>query len=118
MISSVQNSAVSALQAFSTKIQSNSNNVANSLTDGYKKTRVTLSSKIPTGVEAQVEKVHTPGSVVFQDTGDGQQEVELSNVDIGQELPEMSMNSTMYKANLKTLQVADEMTGSLLKVKA
>lgn len=118
MISSAQNSALSALKAFSTRVQSNSNNVANSLTDGFKKTRVTLSSLESGGVQAQVEKINTPGSVVYQETSDGQKEVELSNVDIGQEFPEMNINSNLYKANLKTIQVADEMAGSLLKLKA
>ena len=44
--------------------------------------------------------------------------IEQSNVDLGQELPEMSLNSRFYEANLKTLQTADEMLGSLLKIKA
>jgi flagellar basal body rod protein FlgG len=30
----------------------------------------------------------------------------------------MSLNARFYEANLKTLQVTDEMLGSLLKVKA
>ena len=118
MISSVHNSALSALKAFGTKVQSNSNNVANSLTDGFKKTRVTLSTTDNNGVKANVEKVNSPGAVVYQETSNGQEEVELSNVDIGQEFPEMNINSTLYKANLKTLQVADEMAGELLKLKA
>jgi len=44
--------------------------------------------------------------------------VEQSNVDLGQELPEMNLNARFYQANLKTMKVADEMLGSLLKIKA
>ena len=118
MISPAHSSALTALQAFSTKVNSNANNVANSNTDGFKKTRVTLSSVKNGGVTANVEKVETPGSKFFQEGNNGLEEIELSNVDLAQEIPDMSINSTLYKANLKTLQVADEMAGSLLNLKA
>lgn len=118
MISPAHNSALTALQAFSTKVNSNANNIANANTDGFKKTRTILASKESGGVTANTEKVDTAGAVVYQETSIGMEEIELSNVDLGREIPEMSINSTLYKANLKTLQVADEMTGSLLKIKA
>lgn len=109
---------MAGLRAFSTRVNSNANNIANANTDGFKKTRVTLASTENGSVAANVEKIQTPGVVVYQEGTAGPDEVELSNVDLGQEIPEMSINSTLYKANLKTLQVADEMTGSLLKLKA
>ena len=115
MVSAVQ-SALSGLQAFGTRIQSNANNVANANSDGFKKTKVTLSSADPQGVRASVEKVDVPGSSVYQETSEGMELVELSNVDLTAELPEMIINSHAYKANLKTLQAADEMTGELLKI--
>lgn len=118
MISSIHNSALSGLNAISTKVRSNANNIANVNTEGFKKSRVTLAETKTGGVEAQVEKIDSPGPIVYQESNSGLEEVELSNVDLGQELPEMSLNSNLYKANLKTLQVADEMTGSLLKLKA
>lgn len=110
--------ALSALQAFGTKIQSNANNIANINTDGYKKTRVTLANTPPTGVQAQVEKTTTAGPTVYQEGPDGPETVELSNVDLGSELPEMGLNSIYYTANLKTIQTENEMVGSLLKLKA
>ena len=118
MISPAQNSALSALQAFSTRVNSNANNIANANTDGFKRTRVNLESTEPGGVKAVVEKMDTPGATFFQEGSSGQEEVERSNVELSREIPEMKLNSTLYKANLKTLQVADEMTGSLLNLKA
>jgi len=118
MISPAHSSALSALQAFGTRVNSNANNIANVNTDGFKKTRVSLESTEPAGVKAVVEKMDTPGAVITRDGVSGQEEVELSNVDLAREIPELSVNSTLYTANLKTLQVADEMTGSLLKLKA
>ncbi len=110
--------ALSGLKAFGTKIQSNANNIANANTDGFKKSRVNLASTSPQGVSATVEKVNSPGSSYFRETSDGMELTELSNVDLGSEIPEMNLNSQLYKANLKTIQVADEMMGTLLDIKS
>ncbi len=115
---SAYNSALSALQAFGTKIQSNSNNIANVNTDGFKKTRVTMAEMLPQGVRAEVEKVNSAGTNVFQETSEGLNLVELSNVELSSEIPEMNMNSQFYKANLKTLETASDMTGTLLDLKS
>ena len=117
MISAFQ-SALTGLHAYATKLQSNSNNIANASTDGFKRTRVILESTHPHGVKPQIEKVNTPGSKVYRDSTEKTALVELSNVDLGRELPEMQMNSQMYKANLKTIQTVDEMLGNLLKTRS
>lgn len=115
---SAYNSAVSALQTFGTRLNSNSNNIANANTNEFKKTRVVNASTEPAGVKAQVEKVETPGATVYEESTTGYDPVELSNVDLGTEIPDMNLNSTMYKANLKTIETVNEMTGELLKLKA
>ena len=112
------NSALSGLQAFGTKMASNANNVANASSEGYKKTRVTLSDQAPQGVKASVETINSPGTTVFEETNNGSELIELSNVDLGEELPESQINARFYQANLKTLQIADEMTKNLLDIKA
>lgn len=112
------NSALSALQTYSTKVQSNSNNIANSNTDGFKKTRVTAASVEPEGVKAQVDTVNIAGPSATEQTGEGSELVELSNVDLAEEITDMNLNSNIYKANLKTLQTLDEMTGTLLDTKS
>ena len=72
----------------------------------------------PQGVRAQVEKVTMAGPRVSQETGEELELVERSNVDLGSELVEMTLNSTMYRANLKTIKTINEMTGELLKIKS
>lgn len=116
MIPAMQ-SALSALSAYSIKIGTNANNIANASTEGFKKSRVILSPAQPQGVQAQTEQVETPGTMVYEQTSKGMELVEQSNADIAEEIPAMSLNANFYKANLKTLQVADEMLGSLLKTK-
>lgn len=112
------NSALSGLQAFGTKMNSNANNIANASTEGYKKSRVILENQAPQGVKASVETVDSPGTMRLEDTNDGSKFTELSNVDLAEELPDSQVNARFYQANLKTLQVADEMTENLLDIKA
>ncbi len=116
MLSSIQ-SAMSALQAFGKKIESNANNIANSNTEGYKRTRVVLSEMDPNGVKTKVEKTTNPGTMIYDQTPKGFEMIEQSNVDLGRELPEMMLNTHFYEANIKTLQAADELTSSILDIK-
>ncbi|TKB05729.1 flagellar basal body rod C-terminal domain-containing protein [Desulforhopalus sp. IMCC35007] len=115
---SAYNTALSALQSFGTKLQSNSNNIANANTDGFKRTRVTNASTEPSGVKAQIDKINSPGPVTYEATNSGYDVVELSNVDLSVEIPDMNLNATMYKANLKTIETVSEMAGELLNMKA
>lgn len=117
MISSIQ-SALSGLQAFGTKLHANANNVANSSTEGYKRTQVTLADQNPNGVRAVVRKSENAGPMVYTETNNGLELIEQSNVDISNELPDMMLNTNFYKANLRTLQAADELLGSVLDLKA
>lgn len=117
MITAYQ-SALSGLQAFGKKIHANANNIANANTESFKKSTVTLSSTQPHGVKANVGKLDTPGPSVYKETSAGQELVELSNVDLGSELPGMMLNSHFYKANLKTIDTVEEMTGTLLDLKS
>lgn len=116
MISAFQ-SALTGLQAFGIKIQSNANNIANSATEGYKRTQVNLSSLESNGVVAEVTKSQNTGPLVYDQTHLGLELVEQSNVDLGREIPDMMLNTNLYKANLKTIQTADELFKSVLDLK-
>ena len=116
MISAYQ-SATSALQAFGTRINSNANNIANSQTEGYKRTNVTLAAPSQGGVQATVAKVNTQGPMAGG-AESGTPPIEQSNVDLVSELTDMTLNADYYKANLKTIQTADQMSKSLLDIMA
>jgi flagellar hook protein FlgE len=117
MISAYQ-TALNGLKAFSTTLQSNSNNIANANTNGFKKTMVQNTIVAPQGVKAEVQKVSTPGTSVLHETDAGMELVEMSNVDLAAELVDMNLNSTMYKANLKTIATVDNMTATLFNIKS
>jgi flagellar hook protein FlgE len=117
MVAGIQ-SALSGLQAFAKKIENNANNVANLNADGFKKNRVVLSAQYPQGVKANIEKVNAPGPFVAEMTDQGYGMVELSNVDLGEEMPDMLLNKHGYAANIKTLHATDQMMKTLLDIKA
>jgi flagellar hook protein FlgE len=115
MISAADNS-LSALTAFRKKMDVTANNIANALTDDFKKSRVTMAENSTGGVNAVIDRVTTHG-FPKESIQDGEQvTVESSNVDLSEELPEMVTTKTAYSANLKTLKAQDDMMGSLLDI--
>jgi flagellar basal-body rod protein FlgC len=91
--------AGSALQAFSTSQQVTAHNVANLNTDEFKASRAAFQENGSGGVNATVSGT--------QDT-----------VDISREAVNLLSNTAGFKANLKILKAADEMTKELLSIKA
>ena len=111
-------SGLSALNAIQTRVAVTANNTANVNTDGFKKTRVTLvEGAAPGGVTTNIQRVETPGPLVYEPTEQGEALLEKSNVDLTEELPGMVIDLRAFQANIKTIQAQDEMLGSLLDIK-
>ena len=115
---SVQFTSLSALNAVGTRIQTDANNIANANTDGFKKSRTLLSAQAPAGVQATTQQSTSAGPIVPEELPGNTGYVELSNVDLAEELVDMKISSTTYSANLKTLKTADEMAQSLIDIKS
>ncbi len=114
MFSGIKNS-IAALQALGQRQAVSANNLANATSDNYQTTTAHLKEG-PTGDPAlQLGKDSSPGLPMSEADGTTRQS---SNVDITRELSSMIPTRTAYSANLKTLQVADEMSGTLLDLKA
>lgn len=103
--------SVSALNALGTSQSVRSNNIANSETDGFKKSRTVLEENAAGGVSASVQRVTTPGPQVVQDDGSM---LELSNVDMAEEITGMIPTKHAYEANIKAMQTADDMDQTTL----
>ena len=110
-------SGLSALQAIQKKVDSIANNTANVNTDGFKKTQVNLKEASPQGVKAEIRKVETPGPLVYERGPQGVEQVEKSNVELTEEIPNLMLSKRAFQANVKAIQAADEMLGYLLDVK-
>jgi flagellar hook protein FlgE len=103
----VVGSALSGLRAASAGLATRANNVANQQSDGFKAKRVDLVAEASGGVRVQgVSEDPTPA-------GPG-----TSNVDLATETVQGMGFDLMYKANLKVLKAADELTQATLDLKA
>jgi flagellar hook protein FlgE len=111
---SALSSTVSAINALDKKMAVISNNIANSESDGFKKSRADLKEGDSGGVEVNITQVNTPGPTVTVDENNTTVEKEMSNVDLAEELPQSMITQTGYNANLKMVKTQDEMLGTLL----
>jgi len=105
------NSNISALQALGKKQNVTANNIANSESAGFKKSRAILEAGQNGTVATKVQPVNTPGTMINQP--DGSME-EMSNVDLVQEITTMIPTKHAYQANLKALETTAEMEDTVL----
>ena len=115
MISSI-GGTVSALRVYRQKMEVTADNIANVNTEQFKKSKATVIEGLNGDVQLNVKRVKTPGYRYQEFAGDKMVEKEGSNVDLGEEIPEMMITQRAYEANLKTLQTHDNMLGSLLDI--
>ncbi len=113
MVTSIQ-SNVSALQAFSKQMSVSANNVANSLSDDFKKSRALNVEGENGQVETVITKINTPGPLVDDPLSETGELKELSNTDIAEELVNQIVIEQGYKANAKVIQTYEDTVGSLI----
>ena len=111
-MSNTANIALTALRAFDRKSEVIANNITNINTDRFKKSRADLEEASPSGVKVTLERVNTPGDTVTI----GEVERETSNVNMEEELIALIVNRNNYTANIKTIEAADEMQGTLFDI--
>lgn len=103
--------ALSGLQAASAGQRVTANNIANSLSDGYKAKRLERSELVKDGQGAGVK--------ADQLTEDPSPTVPGgSNVDLAKEFVQSNVDSLLYTANLKVIKSEDERLKSTLDLKA
>ena len=109
--------ALSAISAFQKKLDATADNIANVMTDGFKRYRTILSEGENGGVKAQVVKDEkTPGPIHETYADDTISETEGSNVDLVDEMASLITVRHAYQANLATLKTEDEMLGRLIDI--
>jgi len=113
---SFMSSAVSAINAFEKRMGVTSNNVANSQSYGFKKSRADLEEGENGAVEVEISQVNTPGPLVTVEESGTPVIQETSNVDLSEEIPQAVLTQRGFEANLKVLKTEDEVLGSLLDI--
>ncbi len=115
MIGSIH-SALSGLTAFSTQLDVSAHNVANVMTNEFKKSRTEFVALETGGVLPVIQKNESAGPFILNNTGYGPALLELSNVDLGEETANQITGRRGFEANLQTIKTTDDMLGSLLDI--
>lgn len=105
------NTSISALNALGKRQATSANNIANSDSDGFKKSRVVMDEGEKGTVTAKTQMINTPGTMINRTDGSLK---EASNVDLATEITTMIPNKHAYRANLKALQTSAEMERTTL----
>lgn len=106
----------SALKAVSKSLAVTSHNVANMNTGGYKKMRAILKEGHNGGVEVSTQKMDTHGGPISDDGISHIQAKETSHVDLAEEMVHMMLAQRGYEANVKSLEVQNELQGIILEI--
>lgn len=113
MVNGILQSSISGLIANAQSVAAAANNIANVSTPGYQRTEVvtqTLSTR-------QSGTAYTAGGVLAssRQLTDAQ---ELSSTDLGTEFVTLISAQSAYSANLKVLAAGEELSQSLLNIRA
>ena len=106
--------SISALSAFGKKLSTTAHNVANVNTNGYKKTIATVTEDNKGLPQVSLTQSNSPGAIV-QDEGLLK---EISNVDLAEEFPQMTVAQRSYEANIKALKAQDDLLKSVMDILA
>ncbi len=114
---STLNISLSGLQAATAKMQVTANNVANARTNGYQTQRVDMVQRSG-GVEARPPADTATARPAPPPNEAAQASRAPSDVDLAQEMVKMTANESFYLANVRALEVAHGMLGTLLDIEA
>ncbi len=109
------NNTASAMRAFSTKMAVSANNVANSLSDEFKKSQAVITEgENNDSVDTNIRKVNTAGPLVEDPLNSEAELKELSNTEISEEMTNQISTQHSFEANAKVITAYDDTLGSLI----
>ena len=109
-------SNMAALKAFETKMGVTANNIANVNSEGFKKSTAILKEGPNGDVQADIERIDTPGLSIAAVEGDQTTTKELSNVDLSKEISDAIVTDLGYGANLEAIKAQNDVLGSILNI--
>lgn len=115
MISSI-GSNLSALKAFGTGLSVKANNIANSNSENFKKSRAINTEGENGGVKTEIRKVDPDNELPGINSENNTTEAQPSNVDLTEEIPGMIIDQRGFQANLLAIKTREEMLGSVLDI--
>lgn len=115
MVNSIKNN-LSALNAFSKQMMVSSNNVANTLTQDYKKSRAINSQGTKNQVTTTITQINTNSPLVQNPLDETSELIELSNTDITEEMTNQIIIEQGFKANSKVISTNNELIGTIINI--
>ena len=115
MVNSIKNN-LSALNAFSKQMMVSSNNVANTLTQDYKKSRAINSQGTKNQVTTTITQINTNSPLVQNPLDETSELIELSNTDITEEMTNQIVIEQGFKANAKVISTNNELIGTIIDI--
>ncbi len=112
----ILNIALSGIRASEKKLEITANNVVNSQTDHFRKSRAVLQEEIPSGVKVVISKPNGEQDRFTPERNRTDANAE-SHVCLEEEIANLITTSTMYESNLKVIETEKEMKGELLDIK-
>lgn len=116
-MSNAINIALTGVEAFRKKLDVTANNTVNVNTDRFKKSRVTMQEANPDGVTVTISRDESPGAPVPADES-GTVMKESSNVSLEEEMTDLITSKHLFEANVQVIKTENEITGTLLDIKA
>ncbi|MEA2059275.1 MAG: flagellar basal body rod C-terminal domain-containing protein [Thermodesulfobacteriota bacterium] len=107
------NTSTQAIKAFGTGMAVTANNIANVESEDFKSSRAVMNEEDNGGVKVTLSQNSSPGPLVTRDDGSTQA---LSNTDLASEFTSMINFQSGYDANIKSVQTADEMKGTIINM--
>ncbi len=109
-------SSLTGLAAAQAKINTAAHNIANNQTPEFKKTRTILEESTAGGVQVTLDQVQTSGASTLREASESQSELELSNVNLEEEVVNLLIGKRSFEANVKAIDLQDQALGSLLDI--
>jgi flagellar hook protein FlgE len=116
MLSAIH-TVLSGLAAYAKHVEVTAHNVANVNTNGFKKSRTEFVAMETGGILPVIQKNESSGPAILNDMGYDPAQVELSNIDPGEETVNLIIGQRGFEANLHALKTADETLGRILDIK-
>jgi len=105
------------LAAYAKQVEVTVHNVANVNTNGFKKSRTEFVALETGDVLPVIQKDESAGPAILNDTSYGPAQLELSNVDLGEEVVNQIIGQRGFEATLQVLKTADDMLSRILDIK-
>ncbi len=116
MITSLE-SARTGLQGFERSITVAAHNLANIRTDGFRPSRINFSEASTGGVATRVVPDRSYSSTLAQDTLHDHSWIEQSGTESGENILDLLLGMRGFEVNLKSIQTADSILGTVVNLK-